>query len=147
MQRTVEHGVRAGALAGLLLVGMFFVDYGPAMNLVTVAHWFALDGNAWSKLIGALLLVVLGALFGGLFGVVIHTRALSFPQSVFVGLVTGLLWWVVLVLLLAVVVRHIQQSLYGTLFWLVVSLLYGLVLGSLFEQFQHGEMRHEQRAA
>jgi hypothetical protein len=86
-------------------------------------------------------------LFGGLFGVVVHTRSLSFPQSVFVGLVTGLLWWVVLVLLLAVVVRHIQQSLYGTLFWLVVSLLYGLVLGSLFEQFQHGEMRHERRAA
>ena len=147
MQRTVQHGVRAGALAGLLLVGMFFVDYGPATNLVMVAHWFALDGNAWSKLIGALLLVVLGALFGGLFGVVVHTRSLSFPQSVFVGLVTGLLWWVVLVLLLGVVVRHIQQSLYATLFWLVVSLLYGLVLGSLFEQFQHGEMRHEQRAA
>ena len=147
MQRTVQHGVRAGALAGLLLVGMFFVDYGPAMNLVTVAHWFALDGNAWSKLIGALLLVVLGALFGGLFGVVVHTRSLSFPQSVFVGLATGLLWWVVLVLLLAVVVRHSQQSLYGTLFWLVVSLLYGLVLGSLFEQFQYGEMRHEQRSA
>jgi hypothetical protein len=147
MQRTVQHGVLAGALAGLLLVGMFFVDYGPAMNLVTVAHWFALDGNAWSKLIGALLLVVLGALFGGLFGVVVHTRSLSFLQSVFVGLVTGLLWWVVLVLLLAVVVRHTQQSLYGTLFWLVVSLLYGLVLGSLFEQFQHGEMRHERRAA
>ena len=147
MQRTVQYSVRAGALAGLLLVGMFFVDYGPAMNLVTVAHWFALDGNAWSKLIGALLLVVLGALFGGLFGVVVHTRSLSFPQSVFVGLVTGLLWWVVLVLLLAIVVRHIQQSLYGTLFWLVVSLLYGLVLGSLFEQFQHGEMRHERRAA
>ena len=83
MQRTVQHGVQAGALAGLLLVGMFFVDYGPAMNLVTVAHWFALDGNAWSKLIGALLLVVLGALFGGLFGVVVHTRSLSFPQSVF----------------------------------------------------------------
>src|SRR6202022_1777025 len=88
MQRTVQYGVRAGALAGLLLVGMFFVDYGPATNLVTVAHWFALDGNAWRELIGALLLVVLGAWLGGLFGDVVHTRSMSFPQSFFVGLAT-----------------------------------------------------------
>lgn len=147
MQRTVQHGVRAGALAGLLLVVVFFVDYGPAASLVTVARWFALDGNAWSKLIGAILLVALGTVFGGLFGVTAHTRSFSFSQSVLIGLATGLLWWVLLFLLVGTVARHIEQSLYGTLFWLVASLLYGLVLGSLFGQFQYGEMRLEQRAA
>ena len=143
MQQAVQRGLRAGALAGLLLVGIFFVDYGPATNLTTIARWFALDGNAWSKLIGAILLVVLGAIFGGLFAALVRLWSSSLFKSVLVGLVMGLCWWVVLVLLLSTVVRHIQQSLYGTLFWLVTSLLYGLVLGSLYAQFQKREDVHE----
>ena len=136
MQYTVQRGLRAGALAGLLLVGLFFVDYGPATSLSTIARWFALDGNAWSKLIGAALLVVLDTVFGGLFGLAGRLRSLSRFQSALVGLATGLIWWIVLVLLLSIAVRHIQQSLYGTLFWLVTSLLYGLVLGSLYGTWQ-----------
>jgi hypothetical protein len=123
MQQAVQRGLRAGALAGLLLVGIFFVDYGPATNLTTIARWFALDGNPWSKLIGALLLVVLGAVFGGLFGAFVRLWSPSLLHSVLVGLVTGLGFWVLLVLLLSTMVRHIQQSLYGTLFWLMTSLL------------------------
>ncbi len=65
MYGTFLRGLRAGTLAGLLLVGLFFVDYGPATTLSTVARWFALDGNPWSKLIGAILLVALGGVFGG----------------------------------------------------------------------------------
>jgi hypothetical protein len=136
MQQAVQRGLRAGALAGLLLVGIFFVDYGPATNLSTIARWFALDGNAWSKLIGAILLVMVGAVFGGLFGIALRSRLLSLSQSVLVGLVAGLCWWVVLVLLLSTAVRHIQQSPYGMLFWLMTSLLYGLALGSLYGKFQ-----------
>jgi ABC-type phosphate/phosphonate transport system permease subunit len=132
MQQAVQRGLRAGTLAGLLLVGIFFVDYGPATSLTTIAHWFALDGNPWSKLIGAILLVMLGAVFGGLFAALVRLWSSSQFHSVLIGLVTGLCWWVLLVLLLSTVVRHIQQSLYGTLFWLVISLLYGLVLGSLY---------------
>ncbi|HYU73955.1 MAG TPA: DUF6789 family protein [Ktedonobacteraceae bacterium] len=145
MQQAVQRGLRAGALAGLLLVGIFFVDYGPATNLTTIARWFALDGNAWSKLIGAILLVVLGAIFGGLFAALVRLWSSSLFKSVLVGLVMGLCWWVVLVLLLSTVVRHIQQSLYGTLFWLVTSLLYGLVLGSLYGKFQKQEGAREPR--
>lgn len=47
MYGTFLRGLRAGTLAGLLLVGLFFVDYGPATTLSTVARWFALDGNPW----------------------------------------------------------------------------------------------------
>jgi hypothetical protein len=144
MRHGVQQGLRAGVLAGLLLVGIFFVDYSPAPSLSTIARWFALDGNAWSKLIGALLLVLLGALFGGLFGVAVR-RSRSLFQCVLIGLATGLGFWVVLVLLLSTVVRQIQQSLYGTLFWLLTSLLYGLVLGSLYGQWQQMEGTHESR--
>lgn len=136
MQKAVQRGLRAGALAGLLLVGLFFADYGPATTLSTVARWFALDGNAWSKLIGAILLVIVGAVFGGLFGIALRSRSLSLSQSVLVGLATGLGFWIVLVLLLSTAIRHIEQSLYGMLFWLVTSLLYGLVLGSLYGKFE-----------
>ncbi|HZU01063.1 MAG TPA: hypothetical protein VFA10_15450 [Ktedonobacteraceae bacterium] len=136
MQQTVQRGLRAGALAGLLLVGLFFVDYGPATSLATIARWFALDGNPWSKLLGALLLVIVGAVFGGLFAALVRLWSPSLWHSVLLGLVTGLGFWVLLVLLLSTVVWHIQQSLYGMLFWLVMSLLYGLVLGSLYGQFE-----------
>ena len=143
MQKAVQRGLRAGALAGLLLVGLFFADYGPATTLSTVARWFALDGNAWSKLIGAILLVIVGAVFGGLFGIALRSRSLSLSQSVLVGLATGLGFWIVLVLLLSTAIRHIEQSLYGMLFWLVTSLLYGLVLGSLYGTFQKQEGARE----
>lgn len=144
MQQAVPRGLRAGALAGLLLIGLFFVDYGPATNLTTIARWFALDGNAWSKFIGAILLVVLGAVFGGLFGAFVRLWSPSLAHSVLVGLVTGLGFWVVLVLLLSTTVRQIQQSPYGMVFWLVISLLYGLVLGSLYGTFQQ-EDAHARR--
>src|SRR6266536_895002 len=114
MQQAVQRGRRAGALAGLLLVGIFFVDYGPATNLSTIARWFALDGNPWSKLIGAILLVMVGAVFGALFVAFVRLWSPSLFHSVLVGLVTGLGFWVLLVLLLSTMVRHIQQSLYGT---------------------------------
>jgi uncharacterized protein YacL len=131
MQSTVKLGVRAGALAGLLLVGLFFTDYGPATNLNTVAHWVALSGNAFSKVIGALLLIVLGALFGGFFGLVMRRQPTTLARFIVVGLLTGLLWWGVLVLLVSGLLWHIQQSPYGVLFWLITSLVYGLVLGSI----------------
>lgn len=134
MQYTVQRGLRAGALAGLLLLGVFFADYGPATNLTTVARWVALNGNAFSKVIGAIVLIVLGALFGGLFGLVMRKQPVSLARSIVVGLLTGLVWWVVLVLLVSDLLWHINQSPYGMMFWLMVSLLYGLVLGSLAGQ-------------
>jgi drug/metabolite transporter (DMT)-like permease len=139
MQQALQRGLRAGALAGLLLVGIFFVDYGPATHLSTIAHWFAVDGNAWSKLIGAILLVVLGAVFGGLYTALVRLWSPSLSHSVLVGLATGLSFWVLLVLCLATGVRHIQQSLYERLFWLMASLLYGLMLGCLYGAFQERE--------
>jgi hypothetical protein len=51
-------------------------------------------------------------------------------QVMLAGLATGVVWWVVVFLLLGTVIRHNPQSLYGMMLFLVVSLLYGLALGS-----------------
>lgn len=136
MQRAIQVGLRAGACSGLLLVAVFFVDYGPATNLASVARWFWLDGNAWSKLIGALLVLALATLVGGIFGVATRSRTLSLSQSIMVGLLAGIIGWVILVLLLAMLVRHIQFAPYAMLYWIIVSLFSGLILGSLFAQFE-----------
>ncbi len=135
MYHAVQQGLRSGMLAGLLLVGLLFVDYGPATNLTTVARLFALDAGNWNKLIGAVLLVVLGALFGGLYAIIFR-RALGAFHFILPGLATGLCWWVLLILLLATAIRHIQQSPYGMLLWFVISLFYGLTLASLYRQLQ-----------
>ncbi len=139
MHSTIQRGLLAGVASGLLLVGVFFADYGPATNLTTVAHWVALSGNAFSKVLGALLLIVLGTLSGGLFGLVMRSQPASLARSIVVGLLTGLLWWIVLVLLVSELLWHIQMSPYSMLFWLMVSLLYGLVLGSLAGNMAQGE--------
>ncbi len=80
-------------MAGLLLVGLFFVDYGPATTLSTVARWFALDGNPWSKLIGAILLVALGGVFGGIFGIAVGRQPRPPLQSILFGVICAKLTW------------------------------------------------------
>ncbi|HEY7417616.1 MAG TPA: hypothetical protein VH593_20705, partial [Ktedonobacteraceae bacterium] len=82
MQRTITHGVSAGALAGLLLAGILFVDYSPGGNLAQVARWFSLGESSASQLAGMLLLVIVGALFGGVLGLITGRRTISFTQIV-----------------------------------------------------------------
>jgi hypothetical protein len=86
-------------------------------------------------------------LFGGLMSAFTRTRSLSLVQGLAVGVVTGLLWWAVLVLLLGTLIRHTQQSPYGWLFWFVTSLLYGLVLGGLYVSGSRQGGKQEQHAA
>jgi hypothetical protein len=140
---TISTGLKAGICSGLLLIALFFVDYGPATSLASVARWFMLDGNSWSKLIGALLVLVLATLSGALLGAATRGRILSRFQSLMMGLLAGILWWIVLVLLLAMLVRHIQFSPFAMLYWIIVSLFFGLVLGSLFAQFERRTVREQ----
>jgi putative exporter of polyketide antibiotics len=57
----------------------------------------------------------------------------------------GLLWWAILVLLLGILLLQTRLNPYQMLYWLLVSLFYGLSLGSLFGQLQVRKMDHEQR--
>jgi hypothetical protein len=145
MQRTILHGVSAGALAGLLLAGILFVDYSPGGNLAQVARWFGLGGGSGSQLVGVLLLVIVGALFGGVLALLTSRWADSLTQFVLTGTLMGLLWWAILVLLLGIGLQKTRMNPYGMLYWLAVSLFYGLSLGSLFGQLQIRKMDHEQR--
>ena len=128
----LRRGAAAGLLAGFVVALLFFVDYGPGTNLSTIAHWFALSGSSLDKLVGFVLLLAVGTLFGLVFGAVCGRRRLTMSQSVLAGLLTGVVWWVVIVWLLGTIIRHGQQSLYGVMLFLMSSLLYGLVLGSLY---------------
>lgn len=145
MQRTILHGVSAGALAGLLLAGVLFVDYSPGGNLTQVARWFGLGGGSGSQLAGVLLLVIIGALFGGVLALLTARWADSLTQFVLTGALMGLLWWAILVLLLGIGLQKIHMNPYEMLYWLAVSLFYGLSLGSLFGQLQIRKMDYEQR--
>ncbi|MFL5624936.1 MAG: hypothetical protein ACJ788_05005 [Ktedonobacteraceae bacterium] len=135
----LRRGLVAGVFAGLLVALALFVDYGPGANLSTIAHWFALVGTGADKLIGFVLLLLLGAAFGLLFGVVVGRRVFTMDQLVLAGLVTGFVWWVVL--LLGTVIRQMQQSVYDMMLFLVISLLYGLALGSLYVQLPQRKVR------
>jgi hypothetical protein len=145
MQQSILHGVSAGALAGLLLVGILFVDYSPGGNLTQVARWFGLGGGSGSQLVGVILLVIVGALFGGVLALLTARWADSFAQFVLTGTLMGLLWWAILVLLLGIGIQKTRMNPYETLYWLAVSLFYGLSLGSLFGQLQIRKTDHEQR--
>jgi hypothetical protein len=126
----IRRGLVAGFLAGSLVALLFFVDYGPGANLATIAHWFALAGTGVDKLLGFVLLSILGAIFGLLFEAIFGRWVSTMSQVMLAGLATGVVWWVVVFLLLGTVIRHHSQSMYGMMLFLMVSLLYGLALGS-----------------
>lgn len=65
---TLLRGLYSGLMAGGIVGMLYFVDYGPGNDLHGVASWFALDNKDSGRLIGFMLLIVLGALFGLIFG-------------------------------------------------------------------------------
>jgi len=130
--QSIRRGLLAGTLAGLLLVGLLFIDEGPGNQFSLVARAFALGDDSGSKGVSALLLIGLGGLLGGLFGLLLRHRAVSHAQSLCAGLVVGVGWWVVLFGLLGALVQRLPFSLYSLLLYLVLSLVYGMILGSLY---------------
>jgi hypothetical protein len=134
--RSIRYGLLAGALAALLLVCLLFIDEGPANQLIFVAQSFGLDGRGTSKLVAALLIFVLGAIIGGLFGAFRRQPSSSRGQTLLWGLGAGVIWWAVLYVFFGSVVQRLSLSLYLLMLYLVVSLVYGLVLGSIYASLQ-----------
>ncbi len=130
--RSIRDGLMAGALAGLLLVVLLFFDEGPANQLTLVAQSFGLHGQGNSRGIAALLIFVLAALIGGLFGALRRQPALSRAWTLFWGLVAGALGWAILFVLVGSIVQQVSFSFYLLMLYLVVSLVYGLALGSIY---------------
>ncbi len=133
--RNTRYGLLAGAFAALLLVFLLFFDEGPGDQLTFVAQALGLDSRAESRWVAALLIFALGAILGALFGA-FWRRAIPRRRALLGGLAVGALWWAVLFVLLGGVVQRLSFPLYPTLLYLVLSLIYGLVLASIYATLQ-----------
>ncbi len=131
---SLRKGLFAGLIAGLVLALLYFVDYGPGTNLHTVAKWFALDSKNAGGYIGFVLLLILGALFGLAFGAIQRGREVTLTRAIISGLILGIAWFVILVLLLGTIVGHVTLGPYGFMLFITTSLLYGLLVGMLYYQ-------------
>lgn len=131
---SLRKGLFSGLIAGLVLALLYFVDYGPGTNLHTVAKWFALDSKDAGGYSGFVLLLILGALFGLAFGAFQHGREDTLTRAIISGLILGIAWFVILVLLLGTIVGHVTPGLYGFMLFIATSLLYGLLVGVLYYQ-------------
>lgn len=130
---SIRHGLLAGAFAGILMIALLFFDEGPGNQLTAVAQSLGLDGHEGSKWLAVLLVLVLGTLVGGLFGALLRRPS---STTILWGLIAGALWWVILFIFLGDVVQRLSLSFYLLMLYLVISLVYGLALGSMYASLQ-----------
>ncbi len=128
--KRIVNGLVAGCIAGLVLAVLFFADYGPGGLLHTPARWFALDSKDAGKFIGFLLFIILGGIFGLLFGVVEGRRAITLERSLLLGVATGIVYWIIAPLLFGAIINHHSLNFGDFLYSFVPLVLYGLLLGS-----------------
>ena len=131
---SLRKGLFAGLIAGLVLALLYAVDYGPGAQLHTVAKWFALDSRSAGEYIGFVLLLILGALFGLAFGAWQRGKVIALTRDIASGLILGVAWFIILVLVLGTLVGHVSLGVYGFMLFTVTSLLYGLLVGYLYYQ-------------
>ncbi len=134
MNATIQRGATSGVLVGLFLSILFFVDYGPGASLLKAAGWFGLSHISGAAWLGFLILIILGGIFGLLFGLLQRNRPVELGRSLLVGLAVGLAWWLIVALLIGTVINHVKLDLGEFLYSFVMLLLYGVLLGSLFFQ-------------
>ncbi len=145
--QTLRRGLVAGLLAGLVLAMLNFVTDGtPGRTLPEALHWFGITiaDPTMSRFAGFFLLLVLGGVFGLIFGSLQRERIITIRRALLWGLALGFVWWLVFSLLLANIMSH--HSPFGLDFGRFLStfpidLLFGVVLGAIYFQLQ------QQRAA
>src|SRR5437868_1208976 len=133
---TIRQGVVAGLLAGLILDILGFVDYGPGNTLGGFASWIALDSRATGRLIGFLMLIVLGAIFGLVFGILQRNKAATLGRSLVLGLAMGVVFWLIFPIVCGTLIFHARFDLgiFGFFQALVLLLVYGALLGTIYFQ-------------
>src|SRR5579872_3268913 len=130
-------GLYSGLIAGVIVAVLYFVDYGPGNGLYGIARWFAFDDKNTGRLIGFILLIVLGGLFGLLFGVLQGKREVTIGRAIATGLGLGVAWWIIFAFLVALVVGHVSFATFNlgsVLYPLMLCLVYGLLLGTIYFQ-------------
>jgi hypothetical protein len=141
---SLQRGALAGLLAGLTLGVLAFVDYGPGNALNTPASWFGLAHISNEKWLGFLILLVLGTLFGFLFGLLQGKRVPQLGYALVTGLAMGFAWWIIIVLLLGTIINHLSLQFGSFLDAFVRLLFYGLLLGSLYFQLSSTQRTSKQ---
>jgi hypothetical protein len=136
MVNTIRQTFFAGILAGFLAALLLLVDYGPGNSLHGVARWFALDSQGAGKFVGFLLMLILGGVFGMLFGVIAGRWQPTLGRWLLIGVIVGAVWWVLVVLLIGTGINHLRLNFGDFLISSVPLLVFGLLLGSIAFQFQ-----------
>jgi hypothetical protein len=139
----IRKGLLAGLLAGLLLAMLNFVTDGtPGRTLPDVLHWFGITiaDPTVSRFSGFILLIVLGGISGLIFGALQRERIIAISRAVLSGLALGVVWWLVFSLVLTNIMNHASSPFSldfgGFLSTFPIDLLFGLVLGAIYYQFQ-----------
>lgn len=139
----IRRGLLAGILAGLVLAILNFVTDGtPGRTLPDALHWFGITiaDPTISRFSGFFLLIVLGGLFGLIFGAFQRERTITLSRALLSGLALGLAWWFVFSLVLANIMNHASSPFSlqfgGFLSTFPIDLLFGLVLGAIYYQLQ-----------
>ena len=134
--RSIRNGLLAGAFAGVLMIALLFFDEGPGNQLTLVAQSLGMDGHEGSKWLAVLLVLLLDTLVGGLFGTLLRRPSSARGRTILWGLIAGALWWAVLFIFLGDIMQQLSLSLYLLMLYLVISLVYGLTLGSVYTSLQ-----------
>ena len=139
----IRRGLLAGILAGLMLAILNFVtDRTPGRTLPDALHWFGITiaDPTISRFSGFFLLIVLGGLFGLIFGAFQRERSITLSRALLSGLALGLVWWFLFSLVLANIMNHASSPFSlqfgGFLSTFPIDLLFGVVLGAIYFQLQ-----------
>jgi uncharacterized membrane protein len=140
---SIRRGLLAGLLASLVLAMLNFVTDGtPGRTLPDALHWFgiAMADPTTSRFAGFFLIIVLGGVFGLIFGAFQRERIMSISRALLSGLVLGLIWWLVFSLVLTNIMNHASSpfSLQFGMFLATfpIDLLFWFVLGTIYYQLQ-----------
>src|SRR6266567_3551816 len=140
---TFRRGLLAGVLASLVLAMFDFVTNGaPGNGLPPVLRWFGITvaDSTISHWAGFLLLVVLGAVWGLIFGALQRDKLITAGRALLTGLALGVLWWFIFELVLTNILNHASSpfnlSFGRFLASFLLDVLFGMLIGAIYIQWQ-----------